>query len=699
MKKLKYLPGIFILCLLFTLSSSFAQSINDFVLDLREKIDTYIIANPQDNIFLHIDRSVYFPGESVLFHASVTEATNLQLSRRSNRCIIALKDCNGNEIISSSYNLVNGYAAGSFMLPENSMHGAFYLVGELSSSDENLVHKQFKKEIFITDPDNLLMIDYSLNQEAYKPGDEMDLAINAYGRKSKTIAGVNYSYQVRNGEELLFKGDGKSSKDGLFSIQYKLPEGDLKDIYIDVNAARRKVKQHFSIEIPLVEAKKSNRNDDGIEIIFGEITDKKLITSLDYSASGLEGDKKVIISIFRKGLLYFYAPVALEKAKNLPLPVINIPSGVLNIVLFSEDGAFLNEKMVYFERQDKPAIFIQLDKESYGKRQQVSGKVLFSRQLSDIPKGAHLSVSVVLKDMISDKELLLDDMLLIDSDLTMDNGKCIAVAREDADSEKRISELLKNSQRNSYSWDQLLKGADAAKNESSENFNMEDKLPNWFDASRMNEFAMGMKDTRLPSDNEQNYKIQLRSGVALLDVIKHMKPYTLEDNSKIVFTRSKNSILSQDGALIVIDNQLMGDDATALNTVVPSQVESIKISTSPGDILQYSGTNSVGVIIISTKNSDDESVISDETPRDQHIRDSFGSYLRGYPDYSIERDINSVTADYRTLLYWEPVQLFPNTEETVFEFYTSDLKGEYVITIQGMVGVFPVAVRKKFEVK
>ncbi|MDA3824158.1 MAG: hypothetical protein PF450_16315, partial [Bacteroidales bacterium] len=480
---------------------------------------------------------------------------------------------------------------------------------------------------------------------------------------------------------------------------YKLPEGDLKGLNIDVNLDRRRLNQHFSVELPLAQAKEPTASKDGIKFVFGEISDKKLITSLDYSASGFEDDKKVIISIFRKGLLYFYAPVALEKAKDLPLPVINIPSGVLDIVLFSEEGVFLNERMVYFERQDKPTISIQLDKESYGKRQRVSGEVLFSRQLSDIPEGAHLSVSVVPIEMVSDNELLLDDLLLIDSDLTGDNGKCIASARGEKDWEKKMNELLEYSQRNGYSWDQLFKGIAADKSVSIENYFMEEKLPGWINASRMNEFSMGIKDTRLPSDDEQNYKMQLRNGVALLDVIKNMKPYTLEDNSKIVFMRSKNSIMNQDGALIVIDNQLMGDDATALNTVIPSQVESIKISTSPGDILQYSGSNSVGVIIISTKNSDNESVISDETPRDQQIRDSFGSYLRGYPNYSIERDINSVTVDYRTLLYWEPIQLFPNTEETVFEFYTSDLKGEYVITIQGMVGVYPVAVRKVFRVK
>ncbi|MDA3821192.1 MAG: hypothetical protein PF450_01080, partial [Bacteroidales bacterium] len=209
MKNPKYLPGIFILSFLFAFNSIFAQSISDFVLDLRQKIDTYFIENPQDNIFLHTDRSVYFSGESVLFYATVTEATNLQLSQRSDMYILTLKDCNGNEIISSSYNLVNGYAAGSFMLPKNSVHGAFYLVGELRSTNQNLLYKQFQKEIFISDPDNMLMIDYTLNQESYSPGDEVKMSINAYGQNSKLLSGVNYSYQIRKAEELLYKGDGK----------------------------------------------------------------------------------------------------------------------------------------------------------------------------------------------------------------------------------------------------------------------------------------------------------------------------------------------------------------------------------------------------------------------------------------------------------------------------------------------------------
>ena len=81
------------------------------------------------------------------------------------------------------------------------------------------------------------------------------------------------------------------------------------------------------------------------------------------------------------------------------------------------------------------------------------------------------------------------------------------------------------------------------------------------------------------------------------------------------------------------------------------------------------------------------------------IIESDDSYMEGYPDYSDESDSKSILNDHRRLLYLNPLMVLDENLQYSFDFYTPDVKGEYVITIQGMVGIYPVVKRIVFEVK
>jgi hypothetical protein len=109
------------------------------------------------------------------------------------------------------------------------------------------------------------------------------------------------------------------------------------------------------------------------------------------------------------------------------------------------------------------------------------------------------------------------------------------------------------------------------------------------------------QENRLKQNNRgQDIERMLHSGSSILDVIKMMKPFHLENN-QIVFYGSENSLNFQSGALIVIDGQKMGTDIDALSILSPADVKSINVSTNPMDIQKYTGLNSVGVIEIWTR--------------------------------------------------------------------------------------------------
>jgi hypothetical protein len=103
---------------------------------------------------------------------------------------------------------------------------------------------------------------------------------------------------------------------------------------------------------------------------------------------------------------------------------------------------------------------------------------------------------------------------------------------------------------------------------------------------------------RKPRENN-NAEMMLKSGASVLDVIRMIKPFSIM-NHQIVFYGGNNSFLNQQGALIIIDGQKMGTSIDALNSLNPTEIASINVSTEPIDIQQYTALNAVGIIEIRT---------------------------------------------------------------------------------------------------
>lgn len=137
-----------------------------------------------------------------------------------------------------------------------------------------------------------------------------------------------------------------------------------------------------------------------------------------------------------------------------------------------------------------------------------------------------------------------------------------------------------------------------------------------------------------------NAEMMLQSGASILDVIRMIKPFSIM-NSQIVFYGGTNSILNQQGALIIIDGQKMGTGIDILNTLNPTEVASINVSTEPIDIQQYTALNTVGIIEIRTHG--DSSVM--RTKKEEKVLPPTSFDQQGIP---------AEVWKYQTTLLWQP---------------------------------------------
>jgi len=171
---------------------------------------------------------------------------------------------------------------------------------------------------------------------------------------------------------------------------------------------------------------------------------------------------------------------------------------------------------------------------------------------------------------------------------------------------------------------------------------------------------------------EAYWKRYINGSTNLLDILKSIHPFEMS-GSKIVF-RGMNSFLQQDGALIVVDGQQMGTDASQLTMINPMDLEDIQILLDPAEMGIYTGLNSVGVIEIKTKNSSnlDKRALETNDP----VKDNSSKLFTPEP-------IGEGKYNLKTTLQWIPVVSTDAKGEAVIPFRTGSIRSTFILEIAG----------------
>ena len=168
---------------------------------------------------------------------------------------------------------------------------------------------------------------------------------------------------------------------------------------------------------------------------------------------------------------------------------------------------------------------------------------------------------------------------------------------------------------------------------------------------------------RAPSSTEQ----MLQSGSSVLDVIRMIKPFNIVSN-QIVFYGTSNSIMNQQGALIVIDGQKMGTSIDALNAVNPFEVASINVSTDPTEIQRYTALNSIGIIEIRTHGS--AAGLKNQKERDKEEPTTFAR--ENFPD-----DVWK----YQSTIYWKPNIKADQNGQIKLKLKLSEIRSRFAVVV------------------
>ncbi|MCX6237910.1 MAG: hypothetical protein NTY07_10210 [Bacteroidia bacterium] len=170
---------------------------------------------------------------------------------------------------------------------------------------------------------------------------------------------------------------------------------------------------------------------------------------------------------------------------------------------------------------------------------------------------------------------------------------------------------------------------------------------------------------------EPFWKKNVTNSTSLLEIIKSIRSYQLM-GGKIVF-RGSNSLMAQDGALIVLDGVKMGTDPSVLSEINPRDVEDIQILLNPIEMARYTSLNSVGVIEIKTMQA--------KGNNNSFETDNIGK-TTGVKVFKPE-SIGNEKYNLKTTLQWIPVVFTDEKGEATIPFKTGGIKSNFVFEIAG----------------
>jgi len=178
------------------------------------------------------------------------------------------------------------------------------------------------------------------------------------------------------------------------------------------------------------------------------------------------------------------------------------------------------------------------------------------------------------------------------------------------------------------------------------------------------------------SNTFDSQRKMLATATSLLDVIKATRPFRIANN-QIVFVGFENSINFQGGALIVVDGQQLGTDASVISNIAPTDVDHIFISTNPMEVQRYTGLNSVGLIEIFMK----KAKLPESFSQDEVKVNKYDGIFRIPNEF---KATDSSQNKNRTTMLWIPDETITETGQFEFTITAEKVISDFVIEVQGI---------------
>lgn len=188
-------------------------------------------------VYVHMDREVYAPGDTVWFKAYVRDRQNLRKSEKSQLVHVYLLDEMGNTVDHGRFLITDSNATGQFNLDHRLKEGGYVLAAYSSWMKNGAPDQMFHRQ-FIVRPEQKAVrrMDVVLNRPRFLPGDTLRASVRFYDEQNREKEGVGYRYRLHAGGVTYSNGRIVQRKGETEPLRLVVPGAFSDPLYLDVHA-------------------------------------------------------------------------------------------------------------------------------------------------------------------------------------------------------------------------------------------------------------------------------------------------------------------------------------------------------------------------------------------------------------------------------------------------------------------------------
>lgn len=223
-----------------------------FVQNIEEQLLTYHEFRAEEKVYLHFDRTMLKPGETLWFSAYVRNANNLKPSTKSDMVYVEFIAPNGGVLKQLKLVAKNGIAKGDIQTTAE-MVGGIYKIKAYTNWQKNF-KTHFERNITLQKtvlPHLRMELDFQ--REAYGAGDEVVAKLDLKTLENTPLANFAFDYQVSLAGQVFSNQKSKTDATGHVDFKFNLPKDlDTNDGLVNVMLQYNGQGESISRSIPIV---------------------------------------------------------------------------------------------------------------------------------------------------------------------------------------------------------------------------------------------------------------------------------------------------------------------------------------------------------------------------------------------------------------------------------------------------------------
>lgn len=231
---------------------------NELLLEKKEQANKALDRFSDERVHLHIDKSLYLPGDDIWFQAYVLDELSMKPSGISDFVQVDLINPKNSVESTKRIYVRSGSGAGDFKLEENSAGGIYKIRAYTTWQKNDTSNLWFEKEFQVQ---NIVLPRLKMNLEfdkkSYGAGEEAQADLQIEENDNRAMAFHPFTYVVYQQGVELYKGQGSTDRSGKASVSYQLPEdaspeGWLLNVLFEYEGSRESIARSIPVADPFV---------------------------------------------------------------------------------------------------------------------------------------------------------------------------------------------------------------------------------------------------------------------------------------------------------------------------------------------------------------------------------------------------------------------------------------------------------------